>query len=781
MLQLSEIGVPHGEGLSFPCHKAVAARLRRRQLISPATGPAQGPPLNSIPLNSPEGLEEFKHSQHQLSSAQSLMSRVFYAWMALTFYVVTPDQSSLKQGTTLLQHVDVWDQLFPKSWASERVRHGFEISAPDNVRQDSIPPEVNEKQRRLLRPLKEDQIRKGICQIIPGKPVPTQGTFYLKSFPVPKSTPGKFRDCIDGRPLNAQTAPVHFKGEGIDQLVEAINPGDWAVTSDWEGWYNHAILTNRSKRLSRTILDGQIIQYNSVTFGLHEAPYWLQSLTKPVFGLLRSLGLRFGGQVDDWAWLDDSFLASMACGQLAISVFCMLGCILNSKTVLIPRQRFTHLGGFFNTRVHCAFLTRARVLRIRTKCNTILALAAQHKEVHIKQLASLAGQLAQARLLLFLHRLQSSEIRQLVAEMSASKGWECLVEVPPHLISVLVWWQQNVLAENGMVIRNPAASMTIVKDASQWGWGAHVMETGQTTFGFWNSTIAGSHSTETEVRADIVAAKALIRSNDLRNMQICIRSDATTSVSYINRQGGSKRYLNSLVVDFLLWCWRERRITFSAAHIAGVDNTIADSLSRTTNAWTELELAPWAFSLICQRWGNHTLDLCASSVNNKVRRFVSWRPDPEAWAVDALTLNLQSETNVYAFPPDPIVARILRVLTQNPHLVSTLVTPFWTAQHWFPLVMRQSVDLPMLLPPHAINLPPVLVSLGHQRPRWNWIVWRICGNVQRQKAFNQQVSSYCSMHGKVAAVATMTSTSDDGLVTGPVSDSLMRILQAWTC
>ena len=40
----------------------------------------------------------------------------------------------------------------------------------------------------------------------------------------------------------------------------------------------------------------------------------------------------------------------------------------------------------------------------------------------------------------------------------------------------------------------------------------------------------------------------------------------------------------------------------------------------------------------------------ASQLNAKVKKFVSWRPDPEACAVDAFTFDWGTQLN-YAFPP----------------------------------------------------------------------------------------------------------------------------------
>ena len=53
----------------------------------------------------------------------------------------------------------------------------------------------------------------------------------------------------------------------------------------------------------------------------------------------------------------------------------------------------------------------------------------------------------------------------------------------------------------------------------------------------------------------------------------------------------------------------------------------------------EWSLHPEVFQAICSRWHQPQLDLFAARFNNKLPQFVSPVPDPQAWAVDALSLS----------------------------------------------------------------------------------------------------------------------------------------------
>ena len=66
-----------------------------------------------------------------------------------------------------------------------------------------------------------------------------------------------------------------------------------------------------------------------------------------------------------------------------------------------------------------------------------------------------------------------------------------------------------------------------------------------------------------------------------------------------------------------------------------------------TSDW---KLDPSIFQRINNKWGPFTIDLFASRLTAQLPRFVSWKPDPEAEAVDAFTLDW-SQLRGCAFPP----------------------------------------------------------------------------------------------------------------------------------
>ena len=75
--------------------------------------------------------------------------------------------------------------------------------------------------------------------------------------------------------------------------------------------------------------------------------------------------------------------------------------------------------------------------------------------------------------------------------------------------------------------------------------------------------------------------------------------------------------------------------------MAGCLNVEADELSRGLNINEDIE---WAlvmdiFQEIVCRFGKPDIDLFASRLNHKLEKYISFRPDPNAMAVDAFSIS----------------------------------------------------------------------------------------------------------------------------------------------
>jgi hypothetical protein len=168
----------------------------------------------------------------------------------------------------------------------------------------------------------------------------------------------------------------------------------------------------------------------------------------------------------------------------------------------------------------------------------------------------------------------------------------------------------------------------------------------------------------------------------------------------------------------------------SAAHIPGKDNVVADFESRHFNLDAEWKLNSNILHCALQQLeANPDLDLFASRVNKQYCRFVSYRPDPEAEAVDAFSLSWR-ELNFYAFPPFCIICRVLQKVRRE-QSAGVVVVPDWSAQSWYPVLLRLLVTPPVKLrcSDDLLQLPsnPRAVHPLIQKKHLNLLVCKISG------------------------------------------------------
>ena len=122
-------------------------------------------------------------------------------------------------------------------------------------------------------------------------------------------------------------------------------------------------------------------------------------------------------------------------------------------------------------------------------------------------------------------------------------------------------------------------------------------------------------------------------------MYISKLTDNSTAVAYINSMGGSHSLpCNGLAREIWEWCM-PRNIRRTTSHIPGTLNIEADKASRAFDDSKEWKLNADIFLELTSHFGIPKVDMFASRLNYQMMPYVSWHPDPQAWAIDAFTLD----------------------------------------------------------------------------------------------------------------------------------------------
>ena len=213
--------------------------------------------------------------------------------------------------------------------------------------------------------------------------------------------------------------------------------------------------------------------------------------------------------------------------------------------------------------------------------------------------------------------------------------------------------------------------------------------------GRWSEDECPNHINSLELFAAKLILQALLQ--NVTGAHVRIMTDNTTAICYINKMGGTRApECNKVTYEIWQWCIN-KGIWLSAAHIPGRDNKVADFKSRNFIDNKEWSLCDKKFNSIVKHLFLPEIDLFASRLNKKVDKFISWKPEPGCWAVDAFSVNW-SHLRFYAFPPFKLIGRVLAKIQKEE--ATGILVPYWTTQPWFAQLVNMLITDPFVLLPH---------------------------------------------------------------------------------
>lgn len=558
-----------------------------------------------------------------------------------------------------------------------------------------------------------------------------KGQYVSNIFVRPKKDPNSFRVILNLKPLNKFIVYHHFKMDSIHTCTTLMSKNCFMASIDLQDAYYSIQVAHEFQKYLKFRWNGRLYKFRAMPMGLTSAPRIFCKLLKPVLSELHLQGHTLSMYIDDMYIQGRSAQECENSITAVLEMLGKLGFVVNmDKSQLQPKTNLEHLGFVLDSREMYIGLNADKQANVTQICQKILT---DNKWFTIREVAKLLGTLLSYTKGVAFAELHYRELERCKNRaLKVQKGnFEAKMLINSQLIREdCQWWIGNCHIPKD--ISHSVYQVILQSDASSLGWGAYLVEENIKTGGRWSEDEKARHINILELQAAFFGLKAF--KSHVRGKHVLLQMDNSTAVAYVKHMGGSQ----SQACDHLtrnIWEWCISHNTWlSAAFLPGKSNTIADNQSRKFNDRTEWSLSQNVFDEICAHFGHITpdIDMFASRVNKKLQTFCSWKPDPEAVAIDAFTLRWDYDL-IYLFPPFSSIQKVLKKLEEE-GAEALMITPFWTTQTWFPLLQRLAVLPPMRLPTRKTT-----IYLPHQpelvHPFWkklNLTAWRLSGKPSKQ-------------------------------------------------
>ena len=202
----------------------------------------------------------------------------------------------------------------------------------------------------------------------------------------------------------------------------------------------------------------------------------------------------------------------------------------------------------------------------------------------------------------------------------------------------------------------------------------------------------------------MLAVKFSLKSflKEFSNVTINIFIDNTAVISVLKNMGTSHNFhLNSICKQIWEWC-KDRNIWLFPVYI-NTKEDLADRTSRITYIQAEWMLGKRLFDRVSQTLKfSPTTDLFASRLNHQLPTYGSYKPDPNAYAVDAFSL-VWKHFRFCCFPPFSCITEGLQKIKKE-ESEGLLIVPRWPTQPFYSQLLQMLKQEPMIIQANAKNL-----------------------------------------------------------------------------
>ncbi|KAI2645853.1 Transposon Ty3-G Gag-Pol polyprotein [Labeo rohita] len=572
----------------------------------------------------------------------------------------------------LAVQAESWRACAVHPWVLSTIMRGYRLqfAVKPPVFNSVLMSAAEGKSAQVLEEEIASLLRKRAIRVVP--PEDSHQGFYSRYFVIPKRG-GGLRPILDLRILNKHLRKYKFKMPTFKTLSHFIREKDWFTSVDLEDAYFHIGIYPSHRKFLRFAYQGTAYEFMTVPFGLSLAPRTFCRCIEAALSPLRTAGLRVSAYLDDLLLCSPSRQQAETDTKSLVSHLVSLGFKINeTKSCLVPTQEIVYLGLRLNSDQYQAFLSEERIRSIRG----CLSLFQKGRKVPFRLCLRLLGLMASTVSVIPLGLLRMREFQNWTASLHLcpKRHLNRKVIVSALCMRALRYWKNRSFLESGTPLGAVSMRKVVTTDVSLSGWGA-VCE-GRIAKGKWPISLRRAHINYLELLTVFLALKHFVQF--LRNHHVLIRSDNTTTVAYVNRQGGTRSpQLHSLAQKLIVW-GRKHFHSLRATHVPGIMNAGADLLSRGNPRYSEWSLHPQVVGQLWKRFGRAAVDLFASRENSHCPLFFSLARDGAPMGVDALA-HQWPNVLLYAFPPLSLIIPTLRRVREYGHSV-ILIAPNWPGE-----------------------------------------------------------------------------------------------------
>ena len=464
-------------------------------------------------------------------------------------------------GGRLSLFMNEWKKITDDKWVLEIIQKGYKLEflkkpAFGGIKHTRVPPD----QIELISLEIESLLKKNAIEKVSTKNA--KAGFYSTLFLVAKNS-GEMRPVINLRPLNKYLRKLHFKMDTLCKVLDLVQTGDWGLTLDLKDAYFHIKVFKKHRKYLRFCFQNQVYQFRALCFGPTVSPRVFTKVVAVVTAHLHRQNIRLASYLDDWLAVNQLRRMLLQNRDVILNLLFHLGFVVNKdKSNLVPTQKLTYIGGLFHLNTGLVYPTETRVKNLKKAIKMILK---GHRTA--RQFLVLLGQIASCLQLIPNARLFMRPIQLHLLKHWSPVRMDMSVKIPltPQLGLHLNWWLQDQNILKGYCFQPRSYLVTLTTDASLWGWGAHL--NGYLVQGRWSKLQSLRHVNLFELEGVFLAVKHFLPF--LKNQNVLIRTDNTTVMHYINKQGGTR----SRPLWHMSWdLWNlvlKNNMQIKAAHIMG--------------------------------------------------------------------------------------------------------------------------------------------------------------------------------------------------------------------